>query len=192
MGFYLVSFFCEIKPIMHLLQKCNMEQQECSLDVTENDTQIPETTPETTTEKKKAVSQPLGEKPQETPEIEYIPAGQEYTKPKKPTRKQNRTKVKTQLSKYFSDLSGIPILPVRSKRDGAARAVRWWKPLMLIYDQVGGDMMQAREIIKTVFHELDDAGMTIAAPQGILQNALGEIGKRNRAKNGRSVIEIGG
>lgn len=140
-------------------------------------------------EPKEIVTQSLGAEHQ-TQELEYIPEGQEFEKPKrKPTGK---NAVKAELSTYFSEISGIPILPIKSQRDASARSVRWWKPLIQIYDMAGGNVEQAKEIIQKVYVELIDGGMTIAAPQSILSNAVAEIGKRNRARinGGKKIIRI--
>jgi len=82
------------------------------------------------------------------------------------------------LEAYFSEMSGIPGPDWTSQAGAKAGNRRWKAPLKQIWELTGKDTERAKRLCKLAYDSM--AGLTVSAPQSILNNAISEHGKQSK------------
>lgn len=83
----------------------------------------------------------------------------------------NHNHIKAELEKTFSSCSGLPIPKRKTAKQCKAAAVRWWNPLMEMFE-LTGDLDTTKYYITTVVQQMRQDGLTVSAPQSIENNVL--------------------
>lgn len=94
--------------------------------------------------------------------------------------KPSAKEVRGALEDYFVAKTKIPAPARETVKQRKAAAVRWWGPLHEIAKLASQDVMQGKRLIDAALNRMD--GLTISAPQSILQVAIAIIGERGRGQ----------
>jgi len=98
---------------------------------------------------------------------------------KKVSRERERTPLELEtmeLSQLFCELTGVEWQEPSSRRAWAAAKVRWIDPLREIIARANGS---SRRVLSEAVKAMQKDGLTISAPQSVLQSAIAISGKRN-------------
>ena len=92
--------------------------------------------------------------------------------------------LKSELVTHFTEKSGLPRPPTKTKGECSAAGKLWWQPLIRIADCVDRDVARAQCLVEWALCHADSQDLTVSSPASIEKIAIGEQGRRVR-QNGR-------
>jgi hypothetical protein len=96
-----------------------------------------------------------------------------------------RQQASATLENHFSKLSGLPLPERNTDKQKKAAALRWWNPLLEVWDICKHDTDKAASIIGKAYQQMSADNLTISAPASVV-----EVCKSLYAKNGHATKEI--
>jgi len=87
-------------------------------------------------------------------------------------------KAKSELERYFAMKTQLPVPARATKKQKAAAAVRWWNPIVELWELCQYDTAQAKRLIDASLVKM--AGLTFDSPESILKTARATYAEARR------------
>jgi len=108
----------------------------------------------------------------------------------KPTKDNGRNKIRGDLEQYFAKISNTPLPKRGTDGQRKAAAKRWWNPLADILEMTDWNLTQAQSLVSMAHKQMKEDGLTISAPQSILNVAISLHADKRIDSNGKRRIQV--
>lgn len=100
---------------------------------------------------------------------------------KRPRPSSGKNAIRKALEEHFIRRTKLPLPPSKTNPQKKAVGTRWWEPLRQIAELTGWDAMKGQSLIDTALKRME--GLTISAPQSILNTAIAIVGEEARGES---------